>query len=85
MHTKNDRCSQYKQIDKAVGIEQEATMNLTHLGRNKMGLRERFRRHRPGRRFRHDPWLVLNMDTFNFEGDWNRTFNSLRTSESGHR
>lgn len=35
-------------------------MNSTYLGRNKMGMRERFPTHGRRRRFRHDPWLVLN-------------------------
>ena len=50
-------------------------MNSTYLGRNEMGLMERLRIHRLPRRFRHDPWLVLNIATFNFEAGWNRTFN----------
>ena len=58
-------------------------MNSTYLGPNKIGSRERFRTHRLRRRFRHDPWLVLNMATFNFEGGWNRTFNPLRASATG--
>lgn len=60
-------------------------MNSTYLARNKMGFRERFRTHRFRRRFRHDPWLVLSMATFNFEGGWNRIFNSLRPREIGRR
>jgi hypothetical protein len=52
-------------------------MNSANLGRNRIGFRERLRTYRMGRRFRHDPWLVLNMATFNFEGGWNRTFNPL--------
>lgn len=53
-------------------------MNSTHLGRDRIGFRERLRTHRRQRRFRHDPWLVLNMAAFNFEGGWNRTLNPIR-------
>ena len=60
--------------------KEEATMNSTHVSRNRMGLREKWRTHRLRRRFRHDRWLVLNMATFNFEGGWDRTFNPLRAS-----
>ena len=35
-------------------------MNSTYLGRNKMGMRERFPIHGRRRRFRRGPWLVLN-------------------------
>ena len=55
-------------------------MNSTHLGRDTIGFTERLRSHRQQRRLTHDPWLVLNMATFNFEGGWNRTFNPLRAS-----
>jgi hypothetical protein len=55
-------------------------MNSTHSGRNRIGFEERLRKYRMRRRFRPDPWLVLNMASFNFEGGWNRTFNPLRAS-----
>jgi hypothetical protein len=58
-------------------------MNSTHLGRNKIGFKERLRKYRMRRRSRHDRWLVLNMATFNFEGGWDRTFNPLRASATG--
>ena len=50
-------------------------MNSTYFRLNEMGLRERLRTHRLRRRFRHDPWLVFNMATFNFDAGWNRTLN----------
>ena len=55
-------------------------MNSTHLGQDAIGFRERLRTHRQQRRLRRDPWLVLNMATFNFEGGWNRVVNPLRPS-----
>jgi hypothetical protein len=58
-------------------------MNSTHSGRNRIGFKERLRKYRMGLRVRHDPWLVLNMASFNFEGGWNRTFNPLRASATG--
>lgn len=58
-------------------------MSSTHLGMNRIGFKERLRKYRMRRRSRHDPWLVLNMATFNFEGGWDRTFNLLRASATG--
>ena len=58
-------------------------MNSTHLGRNRIGFRERLRTHRLRRRFSHDPWLVLNMAAFNFEGTRNRAFETLRATATG--
>jgi hypothetical protein len=58
-------------------------MNSTHLGRNRIGFKERLRKYRMRRRFRLDPWLVLDMSTINFEGGWNQTFNPLRASATG--
>ena len=55
-------------------------MNSTQLGRNKIGFKKRLREYWMGRGVRHDPWLVLNMASFNFEGGWNRTFNPLRAN-----
>ena len=60
--------------------KQEITMNSTNLGRNRTGFKERLRKYRLRRRFRHDRWLVFNMATFNSEGSWNRTFDPLRAS-----
>jgi hypothetical protein len=34
------------------------------------------------RRRRHDPMLVLNMSTFNFEPGWNRVFNPVPAREN---
>jgi hypothetical protein len=58
-------------------------MNSTHLGPNRIGFKERLRKYRLRRGFRHDRWLVLNMATFNFEGGWDRTINPLRASATG--
>ena len=60
--------------------KQEITMNSTNLNRNRTAFKERLRKYRIRRRFRHDPWLVFNMATFNSEGSWNRTFDPLRAS-----
>lgn len=46
-------------------------------------LAQRFRKYQRHQRSRHDPWLVLNMAAFNFEGTRNRVFNALRTTAIG--
>jgi len=34
------------------------------------------------RRHRHDPWLVLNLLTFNSRSGWNRIFNPVQSREN---
>jgi hypothetical protein len=43
--------------------------------------RQIFRRRRP----KHDPMLLLSMSIFNFQDGWSRTFNPLKTHETGAR
>ena len=58
-------------------------MNLTILHRGKRSRRQKLRRYFHRRQRGHDPWLVFNMATFNFEGSWNRIFDPLRAGASG--
>ena len=37
------------------------------------------------RRLKHDPMLLLSMSIFNFRDGWSRTFNPLKTHETGAR
>lgn len=58
-------------------------MKSTYLWENWNRLAERFREYRRHQRSRHDPWLVLNMTAFNFEGTRNGVFHPLRATAFG--
>ena len=55
-------------------------MNSTHPRQNKNDFANAFRAFLQRRKFRHDPWLVFNMASFNSEGSWNRIFDPLRAT-----
>ena len=57
-------------------------MNATDLDERKIDFRRRLANQRTRRRFRHDPWLVVNMASFNFGGGRNRSSNPFRTRAS---
>ena len=61
----------------------EIKMKPAYLRENWNRLAQRFRNHRRHQRSRHDPWLVLNMTAFNFDGTRNRVFDPLRDAAIG--
>lgn len=55
-------------------------MNLPYLHRERTGRGRRFGKQPHRRRFKHDPWLVWNMATFNSEGSMSGISDPLRAS-----
>jgi hypothetical protein len=57
-------------------------MNTTNLKRDNANLPRKLRSPFQLPRRRHDPWLVLNLLSFNSESGWNRIFNPVQSREN---